>query len=134
MVAQRDRAMARFDLQCRPALRHLDDSPYTRRRAQARLPVQTVLFEERRNTLAFWFGCILVTAGVVLHLPMFLMAHDRGYVLADTHHDGGHAEQHPGIHGHVGEHVAAVVVGVGFAGYGLLPRPAEDAPRAPMFD
>src|SRR5436309_6181481 len=54
---------------------------------------------------------------------MFLMAHDRGYVLADMPMDAGML---------LG--MAAIVVGVGFAGYGLLPRPAEDAPRAPMFD
>src|SRR6266513_1300012 len=120
MVAQRDRAMARFDLQCRPALRHLDNSPYTRRRAQARLPVQTVLLEERRNTLAFWFGCVLVTTGVVLHLPMFLMARDSGYILAGMRMDAGMLAG-----------MAAIVVGVGFAGYGLLPRSAGHAPLAP---
>ena len=85
--------------------------------------MRTVLFEERRNTLAFWFGCILVTAGVVLHLPMFLMAHERGYVLADMPMD---TEMLLGM--------AAIVVGVGFAGYGLLPGPAGRAPLAPTLD
>ena len=51
--------------------------------------MHTVLFEERRNTLAFWFGCILVTTGVVLHLPMFLMARDSGYLLAGMPMDNG---------------------------------------------
>lgn len=65
--------------------------------------MQTVLFEERRNTLAFWFGCILVTTGVVLHLPMFLMARDSGYILAGMPMDTGML---------LG--MAAIVVGIGF--------------------
>jgi len=87
------------------------------------LPVQTVLFEERRNTLAFWFGCVLVTTGVVLHLPMFLMARDSGYILAGMRMDAGMLAG-----------MAAIVVGVGFAGYGLLPRSAGHAPLAPLLD
>jgi len=100
---------APFDLPQRP--------PYN-----ARL-VRTVVFEERRNTLAFWFGCTLVTAGVVLHLPMFLMARDSGYILAGMPMDTGML---------LG--MAAIVVGVGFAGYGLLPTSAGRAPLAPMLD
>jgi len=44
--------------------------------------VRAVLIAERRNSIAFWLGCTLVTAGVVLHLPMFLMARGSGYILA----------------------------------------------------
>jgi putative MFS transporter len=87
------------------------------------LLVQTVLFEERRNTFAFWFGCVLVTTGVVLHLPMFLMARGSGYLLAGMPMDNGML---------LG--MAAIVVGVGFAGYGLLPTSAGHAPRAPQLD
>jgi putative MFS transporter len=87
------------------------------------LLVRTVLFEERRNTLAFWFGCTLVTAGVLLHLPMFLMARDSGYILAGMPMDTGML---------LG--MAAIVAGVGFAGYGLLPTSAGQAPLAPMLD
>src|SRR5437879_5808494 len=54
---------------------------------------------------------------------MFLMAHDRGYVLADMPMD---TEMLLGM--------AAIVVGVGFAGYGLLPGPASRAPLAPTLD
>src|SRR3984893_1599273 len=81
-----------------------------------RLLVQTVLFEERRNTLAFWFGCILVTTGVVLPLPMFLMARDSGYLLAGMPMDNGML---------LG--MAAIVVGVGVDGDGLVPSSAGHA-------
>ena len=36
----------------------------------------------RIKALAFWVGCLAVTAGVILHLPMFLMAKDMGWRLA----------------------------------------------------
>jgi len=54
---------------------------------------------------------------------MFLMARDGGYLLAGMPMDNGML---------LG--MAAIVLGVGFAGYGLLPRPADEAPRAPMLD
>jgi MFS transporter, putative metabolite:H+ symporter len=76
--------------------------------------VRAVLITERRNTIAFWFGCTLVTAGVVLHLPMFLMARDSGYVLVGMPMDAGML---------LG--MAAIVVGVGFAAFGLLPKTAH---------
>src|SRR5580700_1596516 len=90
MVAQRDRGTraVRFTparpLQCSRPAAWLARTP-----TQQRLLVHTVLFEERRNTFAFWFGCILVTTGVVLHLPMFLMARDSGYLLAGMPMDNG---------------------------------------------
>lgn len=84
----------------------------------------------RRNALAFWFGCVIVTAGVVLHVPMYLMGADMGYVLVGMPMD---AEMYWGM--------ALIVVGIGFAAFGLLPRqppqheriietiaPPEDAP------
>jgi len=78
--------------------------------------------------LAFWFGCGAVTAGALLHLPMFLMARHNGYLLAGMPMDAGM------LWG-----MALIVLGVGAAGYGLLPaarepiapvtaRPSEDAP------
>jgi len=82
-----------------------------------------VLFEERRNTLSFWFGCLLVTAGVLLHLPMFLMARDSGYVLAGMPMDNGMLAG-----------MAAIVAGIGFAAYGLLPRSVGHAPSAAVLD
>jgi MFS transporter, putative metabolite:H+ symporter len=84
-----------------------------------------------RSALAFWSGCALVTAGVVLHLPMFLMSRDAGYVLAGMPMDAGML---------LG--MALIVAGIAATGYGLLPPlpysgrpqtsetipPPEDAP------
>ena len=39
------------------------------------------MFAQRRNALAFWFGCAMVTLGVFLHLPMYWMARDMGFSL-----------------------------------------------------
>lgn len=85
--------------------------------------MQTVLITERRNTLAFWFGCTLVTVGVLLHLPMFLMARGSGYVLAGMPMDAGML---------LG--MAAIVAGVGFAAYGLLPKAAGGGPPVALLD
>ena len=93
--------------------------------------MNTAILEERRNAYAFWFGCVLVTTGVMLHMPMFVMARHSGYVLAGMMMDGGM------LFG-----MAAIVIGIGVAGYGLLPKstplaagqalealaPPEDAP------
>ena len=91
---------------------------------------QIVSLHERRNALAFWVGCAIVTAGVVLHLPMFLMGRNSGYVLA------GMAMGADMLWG-----MALIVVGILLTGYGLLPKappvaervvetiaPPEDAP------
>jgi MFS transporter, putative metabolite:H+ symporter len=66
---------------------------------------------ERRNAFAFWFGCALVTVGVVLHIPMFVMGAGHGYVLAGMPMD-------PGMYWGM----AVIVVGFGLAAYGLLPK------------
>lgn len=89
--------------------------------------------EHRRNALAFWLGSLIVTAGVILHLPMFLMARDTGYVMAGMPMDAGM------LWG-----MALIVAGVGLTAWGLLPRqiaaevrvieiiaPPEDAPLTP---
>ena len=80
--------------------------------------MNTVILDGRRNALAFWFGSALVTVGVVLHLPMFLMAKPTGYVLAGMAMDQG---MYWGM--------AAILAGIGFAAYGLLPvrAPASSA-------
>lgn len=91
---------------------------------------QAFMLGERRSALFFWAGCALVTVGVVLHLPMFLMAKDMGYVLAGMPMD---PKMYVGM--------ALIVAGIGAAAYGLLPRapaaefdegqilvPPEDAP------
>lgn len=89
--------------------------------------------DQRRNALAFWLGSLVVTAGVVLHLPMFLMARDVDYVMAGMPMDAGM------LWG-----MALIVAGVGLTAWGLLPRqiavgarvietiaPPEDAPLTP---
>ncbi len=86
--------------------------------------------DERRNALAFWLGCAIVTLGVVLHIPMFVMGASRSYVLAGMPMDAG---MYWGM--------ALIVVGLGMSAYGLLPKvlpsdqriietitPPEDAP------
>ena len=42
----------------------------------------TATLADRRGVWAFALGCIAVTAGVVLHLPMFVMARDMHYMRA----------------------------------------------------
>jgi MFS transporter, putative metabolite:H+ symporter len=90
-----------------------------------------VRLTQLRSSIAFWSGCVLVTAGVVLHLPMFLMSRDTGYVLAGMPMDSGMLAG-----------MGLIVLGIGATAYGLLPRglhasaartreaipPPEDAP------
>lgn len=80
-----------------------------------------MLWSDRRHVWAFVAGCIAVTAGVVLHLPMFWMGRDNGFHLADMPMD---AEMLIGM--------ALIIAGIGVAGYGLVPRrlaPAGALPR-----
>jgi len=77
----------------------------------------TDVLDTRRSTLAFWLGCVAVTAGVLTHLPMFLMGRHTHYVLAGMPMG---AEMIWGM--------AAIVLGVALAGYGLLPRTAAGRP------
>jgi MFS transporter, putative metabolite:H+ symporter len=63
---------------------------------------------------AFWFGIGAVTAGVLLHLPMFFGAKDMGYRLAGESVDGAM------IAGMV-----LIIVGLSVAIYGLFPRLSE---------
>ena len=62
---------------------------------------------------AFWFGAVAVTAGVILHIPMYLMGKDTGYRLAGMPMDT------PMLIG-----MAAIVVGLLASLYGLYPRSA----------
>ncbi len=66
---------------------------------------------DRRHLWAFAAGCIAVTSGVVMHLPMFWMGRDMGFRLADMAMD---ATMLWGM--------ALIVAGIAVAGYGLLPR------------
>jgi putative MFS transporter len=72
---------------------------------------------DRRHLWAFTVGCIAVTVGVVLLLPMFWMGRDSGFHLADMPMD---ASMWWGM--------ALIVVGIAVAGYGLLPRAPVAAP------
>src|SRR6185437_637413 len=87
------------------------------------------LFSSWRHSLAFWAGSVAVTAGVLLHLPMFLMGRSTHYRLA-------------GMPMGTGMFIGMGLIVAGFAAtaYGLLPRrhtgniayeeiaPPEDAP------
>lgn len=64
-----------------------------------------------RYSTAFVLGCVAVSAGVLLHLPMFWMARDMGFRLAGMPMD---TDMLFGM--------ALIVGGIFVAGYGLLPR------------
>ena len=68
---------------------------------------------DRRHLWAFVAGCVAVTVGVVLHLPMYWMGRDMGFRLADMAMDAGM------LWG-----MALIVAGLVVAGYGLLPKGA----------
>ena len=88
--------------------------------------------QDRRGLWAFILGVIAVTGGVLMHAPMFLMGRHNHYLLAGMP-----------IGGDMVFGMAAIVLGVAIAAYGLLPRdvskliaasqdivvsPPEDAP------
>jgi putative MFS transporter len=94
--------------------------------------ISSSTLSDRRGIWAFALGVLLVTGGVLLHIPMFLMARHNHFILNGT----------PIGWDMVGGMVA-IVAGVGIAAYGLLPRdvagqiaasqeivvsPPEDAP------
>jgi putative MFS transporter len=82
------------------------------------MSMTSAILSQRRSVGVFWFGSALVTIGVILHLPMFVMARHTGYVLANMPMD---AYMYWGM--------ALIVAGIAFAGYGLLPvsRPGHFA-------
>ena len=51
--------------------------------------VDAKVFLDRRGVWAFGLGCVAVTIGVLLHLPMFWMGHNNGFVLAGMPMDPG---------------------------------------------
>jgi putative MFS transporter len=73
---------------------------------------------DRRHLVAFVLGCAAVTAGVLLHLPMYWMGRGNGFHLADMEMDA------PMLWG-----MAAILVGTVLAGWGLLPTSHLKAPR-----
>jgi MFS transporter, putative metabolite:H+ symporter len=62
---------------------------------------------------AFWFGVLAVTAGVILHIPMYLMGKPMGYRLVGMPMDAGMMWG-----------MAAIVVGMLASFWGLYPRAA----------
>lgn len=74
---------------------------------------------DRRGVWAFALGCVAVSVGVLLHLPMFWMGRDNGFVLAGMPMDRGM------IFG-----MYLIVAGIVVAGYGLLPTQAAQTAQA----
>ena len=74
----------------------------------------------RRHLAVFATGCVAVTIGVLLHVPMFWMGRDNGFRLADMPMD---AEMLWGM--------ALIVAGIVVAGYGLVPRKAAAGAALP---
>lgn len=79
--------------------------------AKARRPIGGMAFT---HPGAFWFGIGAVTAGVLLHLPMFFGAEDMGYRLVGEKVDGAMM---------VG--MGLIIVGLAATFYGLFPRLSE---------
>ena len=75
--------------------------------------IDTDIFLDRRGTVAFLLGCLAVTIGVLLHLPMFWMGRGMGFALAGMPMDRAMI---------VGMYL--IIAGVGIAAYGLLPSHA----------
>ena len=51
--------------------------------------IDAQVFLDRRGAWAFALGCIFVTIGVLLHLPMFWMGREMGFALAGMPMDPG---------------------------------------------
>ena len=86
------------------------------------------LFSSRSHFWAFWIGCVAVTAGVLLHVPMFLMGRYTHYQLAGMPMGNGML---------IG--MWLIIAGFLATAYGLVPKrthaiayeeiaPPEDAP------
>jgi putative MFS transporter len=74
-------------------------------------PMTSGTFADRRGIWAFVLGTAAVTAGVLLHIPMFWMGRMNGFVLAGMPMGGGMLAG-----------MGLIVGGVLVAAYGLLPR------------
>jgi len=93
------------------------------------VPRKASLFSDATHAFAFWAGCAAVTIGVLLHLPMFLMARAVHFKLAGMPMDTGML---------IG--MGLIIAGTAATAYGLLPSrrtdgseldtiaPPEDAP------
>jgi putative MFS transporter len=72
------------------------------------------LFADRRSAPAFWLGTLLVVIGVLLHMPMFVMARSMHYQLAGMPMGGGM------LWG-----MGLIIGGAAAALYGLRPKDAS---------
>ena len=73
------------------------------------------LFRSWSSRLAFWGGSAMVTAGVVLHLPMFWMGRMTGFRLVGMPMSRGML---------LG--MALIIFGIAASAYGLLPSPHHE--------
>jgi putative MFS transporter len=78
------------------------------------------MFADRRSAPAFWLGSLLVVIGVLLHVPMFLMAGSMHYRLAGMPMGAGM------LWG-----MALIIGGAAAAAYGLQPKEAVSAGMSP---
>jgi MFS transporter, putative metabolite:H+ symporter len=76
------------------------------------------LFADSTHALAFWAGCVAVTVGVLLHIPMFLMGRAVQYKLAGMPMDTGML---------IG--MGLIIAGTGATAYGLLPPPKAEGTK-----
>lgn len=74
------------------------------------------LFSSWTHALAFWIGSAGVAAGVLLHIPMFLMGRHTGYRLVGMPMGTGML---------IG--MGLIVLGIGAAAYGLFPPAGTEA-------
>jgi MFS transporter, putative metabolite:H+ symporter len=74
---------------------------------------QAMRWRRFEHPVAFWLGTVACTAGVALHIPMYVGARDMGYRMAGMHPD---AAMLAGM--------ALIVAGLPAALFGLLPRAA----------
>jgi hypothetical protein len=75
------------------------------------------------HPVAFWTGVLLVIAGVIGHIPMYLMGRHTGYVLAGMPMDG------PMQLG-----MSAIVAGLAASLYGLYPRGGRSSLTGPRVE
>jgi MFS transporter, putative metabolite:H+ symporter len=66
------------------------------------------------HPVAFWFGCVLIVAGVFSHAPMFLMGEHTHWQMVGMPMDNWMLAG-----------MAAIPVGLMFSAYGLMPRLAQ---------
>lgn len=69
------------------------------------------ILDDRRHFWAFFAGCVAVTAGVLLHLPMFWMGRHDHFRMAGMAMDAG-----------MWWGMALICAGIAVAAYGLMPR------------